>query len=92
MRGERDPQLPWPFNHEFTLTLVNQTQRGRDYVRSYKPHPDPVSPSFQQPSPHSEMNVASGCPMFAPLSILDDPAYVKDDTIILECKITLISP
>jgi hypothetical protein len=33
------------------------------------------------------MNVASGCPKFAPLSILDNPSYVKDDTMFLKCKI-----
>jgi hypothetical protein len=32
------------------------------------------------------MNVASGCPKFAPLSILDNPSYVKDDTMFLKCK------
>ena len=85
MRGEYDALLPWPFNQQFRFILVDQDKKGRDYVRSFKP--DPVSPSFQQPSPHSEMNVASGCPEFAPLSILDDPAYVKGDTIILECEI-----
>jgi hypothetical protein len=33
------------------------------------------------------MNVASGCPKFAPLSILDNLSYAKDDTMFLKCKI-----
>jgi hypothetical protein len=33
------------------------------------------------------MNVALGCPKFAPLSILDNPSYDKDDTMFLKCKI-----
>jgi hypothetical protein len=33
------------------------------------------------------MNVASGCPKFAPLSIMDNPSYVKDDTMFLKCTI-----
>ena len=90
MRGEYDAQLPWPFNQQFELVLVDQEKRERDCICPLKP--DPESSSFQKPSSHSEMNVAFGCPTFAPLSILDDPVYVKDDTMILECKIRLTSP
>ena len=85
MKGVYDDQLPWPFNQVFQLILVDQEKQGRDYVYNFKP--DPAMPSFQQPSPHSDMNTASGCPKFAPLSVLDNPAYVKDDTMILKCKI-----
>ena len=85
MLGEYDAQLPWPFDRQFELILVDQEKEERDYIRSFEP--DPMSPSFQQPSPHSGMNVGSGCPEFAPLSILDNPAYVKGDTMIIKCKI-----
>ena len=34
-----------------------------------------------------EINVASGCPKFTPLSILDNPSYVKDDTMFLKCRV-----
>ena len=34
-----------------------------------------------------EINVASGCPKFAPLSILDNPSYIKDDTMFLKCRV-----
>ena len=30
------------------------------------------------------MNVASGCPEFAKLSVLDDPSYVKDDVMYIK--------
>ena len=30
------------------------------------------------------MNVASGCPEFAKLSVLDDPSYVKDDIMYIK--------
>jgi hypothetical protein len=35
------------------------------------------------------MNVASGCPKFAPLSILDNSSYVKDDTMFLKCRLDI---
>ena len=41
--------------------------------------PDPSSPSFCQPK--TEMNIASGCPKFAPLSVLSHLSYVKNDTL-----------
>lgn len=47
--------------------------------------PDLSSASFQRPQ--SETNVASGCPLFFPLTKLQSPkhAYVKDDTMFLKC-------
>ena len=35
--------------------------------------------------PQSEMNVASGCPQFAPLPALDDPQYVDEDAMFIKC-------
>ena len=89
MRGEYDALLIWPFNQVFQLIFVNQEQQGGDIAHTFKP--DPASPSFKKPHPHSEMNVASGCPKFAPISILDNPAYTKNDTMILRCKIFPLS-
>ena len=82
MRGEYDALLPWPFKQAVTLTLVDQNKQ-RDIVQSFRP--EPTSSSFQRP--RNEMNIASGCPMFAPVSVLDNSSYVKDDTMFLKCKI-----
>ena len=81
MRGEYDALLPWPFKQTVTLTLLDQDKQ-KDIFQSFRP--DPSSSSFQRPI--NEMNVASGCPKFAPLSILENPSYVKDDTIFLKCR------
>ena len=80
MRGEYDPLLRWPFEHKVSLILVDQNHR-KHIVQTFKPSPD--STSFQRPK--SDMNVASGCPQFAPLSVLDDPSYVKNDIIYIKC-------
>ncbi len=82
MRGEYDALLPWPFRQAITLTLVDQN-RQRDIVQSFRP--EPTSSSFQRP--RNEMNVASGCPTFAPISVLDNNSYVKDDTLFLKCNV-----
>ena len=82
MRGEYDALLPWPFKQTVTLMLLDQDKQ-KDIFQSFRP--DPSSSSFQRPI--NEMNVASGCPKFAPLSILENPSYVKDDTIFMKCRV-----
>ena len=82
MRGEYDALLTWPFKQAVTLTLVDQ-DRQRDIIQSFRP--EPTSSSFQRP--RNEMNIASGCPMFAPLSVLNNSSYVKEDTMFLKCQI-----
>ena len=85
MRGEYDALLTWPFRQTVTLMLLDQDGQ-RDIFQSFRP--DPSSSSFQRPI--NEMNVASGCPKFAPLSILENPSYVKDDTMFLKCQVDVI--
>ena len=84
MRGEYDAQLTWPFGQKVTLILQDQDHQ-KHVAKWFKPDPAEYDTLFQRPSPHSEMNVAFGCPKFAPLSVLDNPPYVKDDTMILRC-------
>ena len=79
MKGEYDPLLQWPFDHKVSLVLVDQDQR-KHLVQTFKPNLQ--SNSFQRPK--SDMNVASGCPEFAKLSVLDDPSYVKDDVMYMK--------
>ena len=51
--------------------------------------PDPTSSSFKRPT--SEMNIASGCPLFMRQAQLDQtsPSYVKDDIafirVVVDC-------
>ena len=82
MRGEFDSLLQWPFKQTVSLVLLDQ-DRQRDIVQSFRP--EPASASFQRP--RMEMNVASGCPNFTPLSVLDNPSYAKEDTMFLKCVI-----
>ena len=82
MRGEYDALLNWPFKQAVTLMLLDQDKQ-KDIVQSFRP--EPTSSSFQRP--RNEMNVASGCPLFAPLSVLSSTSYVKDDTLFMKCKV-----
>ena len=93
MRGEYDALLHWPFKQKVTLMLVDQSdnEQGRHIAKSFQPAAvDPMHASFEsylRPSLHTEMNVAIGFPKLAPLSILENPSYVKDDTMVLRCII-----
>ena len=79
MRGNYDALLGWPFGHRVIFRMIDQGQGGNHLIDSFRP--DPSSTSFKRPS--SEMNIASGCPLFMPLSKLDDASvsYVKDDVM-----------
>lgn len=82
MRGEYDALLLWPFKHKVTFFLMDQNHREH-VIDAFRP--DLSSTSFQRPV--KEMNVASGCPLFFPLSRLHSPkhAYCKDDTLFVKC-------
>ena len=82
MRGEFDSICKWPFKKTVTLALLDQNMDCH-VIQSFQT--DPRSSSFQRP--RNEMNIASGCPMFASLSVLSDSSYVKDDTMFLKCWI-----
>ncbi|GAA6083271.1 TNF receptor-associated factor 1, partial [Tachysurus ichikawai] len=84
MRGEYDPLLSWPFKHKVTFFLIDQNQREH-VIDTFRP--DLLSVSFQRPV--SDMNVASGCPLFCPLAKLRSlkHAYCKDDTLFIKCVV-----
>ncbi|EOA97046.1 TNF receptor-associated factor 2, partial [Anas platyrhynchos] len=84
MKGDYDALLPWPFRHKVTFMLLDQNNREH-IIDAFRP--DLTSASFQRPV--NDMNVASGCPMFLPLTKLQSPkyAYVKEDTLFLKCII-----
>ncbi|XP_078685297.1 TNF receptor-associated factor 1-like [Branchiostoma floridae x Branchiostoma belcheri] len=84
MRGHFDGQLRWPFRQKVTFMLLDQNNREH-VIDAFRP--DPTSSSFQQPT--SDMNIASGCPLFVPLSQLESCShgYVKDD--IMSIKIVV---
>ncbi|XP_065180536.1 TNF receptor-associated factor 2-like isoform X2 [Sycon ciliatum] len=82
MRGEYDALLPWPFQLRVTMMLIDQSDSvvKRNITEVFKP--DGRSASFKRPI--SDMNTGSGCPMFAPVSILESPTYVKGNTLFIK--------
>ena len=82
MKGEYDALLEWPFQLTVTLSMINQKGNG-NIVQSFKPNPN--SASFHRLK--VDMNVASGCPKFAALSVLDNPEFIVDDVAFFQCLV-----
>ncbi|XP_070581846.1 TNF receptor-associated factor 2-like isoform X2 [Ptychodera flava] len=81
MKGAFDALLQWPFRQKVTLMWIDQNDKEH-VIDAFRP--DPTSSSFRRPT--QDMNIASGCPLFMPLSQLGSlrNAYVKDDVAFLK--------
>ncbi|XP_058158736.1 TNF receptor-associated factor 2 [Dasypus novemcinctus] len=85
MRGPNDALLRWPFTQKVTLMLLDQNNREH-IIDAFRP--DVTSSSFQRPV--SDMNVASGCPLFCPVSKTEAKnSYVRDDAIFIKAIVDL---
>ncbi|XP_070531729.1 TNF receptor-associated factor 2-like [Ptychodera flava] len=80
MKGEYDAILRWPFRQKVTFMWIDQDNREH-MIDAFRP--DVSSSSFKRPT--RDMNIASGCPLFMPLSMIENSehAYVKDDVAFL---------
>ncbi|KAK7448378.1 hypothetical protein BaRGS_00040106 [Batillaria attramentaria] len=78
MRSNHDALLPWPFKQKVYFMLIDQNFK-KHIVDAFRSEPN--SSSFKRPE--SEMNIATGCPLFMALSKLNAPGhgYLKDDTM-----------
>nr|XP_022330853.1 TNF receptor-associated factor 3-like isoform X1 [Crassostrea virginica]XP_022330854.1 TNF receptor-associated factor 3-like isoform X1 [Crassostrea virginica]XP_022330855.1 TNF receptor-associated factor 3-like isoform X1 [Crassostrea virginica] len=83
MRGEYDALLPWPFQQKVSLMLLDQDSFRRHVCDTFQP--DTTSTSFKRPT--TEMNVATGCPLFISHSVLETKTFLKDDTIFIKVKV-----
>ncbi|XP_046855192.1 TNF receptor-associated factor 3-like [Xenia sp. Carnegie-2017] len=79
MKGDYDALQAWPFQKKITMMLMDQGN-GDHMIDAF--HSDPQSSSFQRPK--SEMNIASGSPLFMPLESLKNRHYIKDDTLFIK--------
>ncbi|XP_046855664.1 TNF receptor-associated factor 3-like [Xenia sp. Carnegie-2017] len=79
MKGDYDALQAWPFQKKITMMLMDQGN-GDHMIDAF--HSDPQSSSFQRPK--SEMNIASGSPLFMPLQSLKNRDYIKDDTLFIK--------
>ena len=79
MRGDSDALQTWPLHKKITMMLLDQGN-GDHMIDTF--HSDPKSSSFQRPK--SDMNIASGSPLFMPLDSLNSRQYIKDDVMFVK--------
>lgn len=77
--------VPWALSSQVTLMLLDQNNREH-VIDAFRP--DVTSSSFQRPV--SDMNIASGCPLFCPVSKMEAKnSYVRDDAIFIKAIVDL---
>ncbi|XP_064396235.1 TNF receptor-associated factor 5-like isoform X1 [Halichondria panicea] len=69
-----------PFKRKISLTLIDQKQIKHPISQVLKP------PAPQMDNSQSEMNIASGFPMFAKQAALDSNSYLHNDCMYLKCS------
>ena len=84
MKGEYDPLLQWPFEDRISLTLVDQDKKD-DITHSFNAAGQ--NNPFSGPAAGHELSLFSGFAKFAPVSILSDPKYVKDDVMFIRATV-----
>ena len=79
MKGDYDALQTWPMQKKITMMLLDQGN-GHHLIDAF--HSDPQSSSFQRP--RSDMNIASGSPLFIPIDSLNIRQYIKDDVMFIK--------
>ena len=79
MKGDYDALQTWPFQKKITMMLMDQGN-GDHMIDSF--NSDPQSSSFQRPK--SDMNIASGSPLFMPYDRLNNRQFIKDDVLFIK--------
>ncbi|XP_021361305.1 TNF receptor-associated factor 3-like [Mizuhopecten yessoensis] len=85
MRGDFDTLLPWPFQQKVNMMLLDQDTGARHLSDTFRP--DPNSNSFRRPQ--TEMNIASGCPLFVSHTVLETRTYLHEDTIFIKIDVDI---
>ena len=77
--GEFDALLKWPFHQRATLVLLDQEEKEGNITQIICP-----KFSYDEIKPKQGSDISFGCQDFVPLWVLDDPRYVKDDTMFIQ--------
>ena len=86
MQGPYDGQLSWPFQGTIRLTVLDQGGEGLHHTELMETKPD--LQAFQRPTIQRNPK-GFGYVTFLHLNQLHQRAYVKDDTLMVRCEVTL---
>ena len=82
MKGEYDSILSWPFPFKTELSILDQSLQGRDVRDEVVPD---ASEGFHRPL--DEIKVVTLLDRFAPIGILQDASFVRDDAMYIRCHL-----
>ena len=82
MKGDYDDAIPWPFRGKIILSIIDQSDpMTSTYTESLDANPEFAA--FQKPTSQRN-NKGFGYIEFAPLSVLDNCKYVKNDILFVK--------
>ena len=86
MKGERDRNLPWPFDYQVLFRLINQ--RGNyDIRKMFRSDTNGARFKDALQKPKSESNLPLGFPKFAKRCNLLEQGFVRENVMQMECYI-----
>ena len=89
MKGEYDATLTWPFDKNFTFTLIDQQENEHNKENIVKSiTSDPKNGSFARPVKNE--NSGWGFPKFVSHEELQKRRYIVDDTIFVQVHFTSV--
>ncbi len=86
MKGERDRNLPWPFDYQVLFRLINQ--RGNyDIRKMFRSDTNGARFKDALQKPKSESNLPLGFPKFAKRCNLLEQGFVRENVMQMECYV-----
>ncbi|KAG7272374.1 hypothetical protein CRUP_000365 [Coryphaenoides rupestris] len=85
MQGLHDAQLSWPFQGTIRLAVLDQGGDGQHHVEVMETKPE--LQAFQKPTIQRNPK-GFGYVTFLHLQLLQQRAYVRDDTLMVRCEVT----
>ena len=84
MRGDYDDMLEWPFTGKITLTIVDQSESKQHLSETLEGNGNIAA--FHRPAT-ARNHKGFGYMEFAPLSVVENSAFTKNDIMILKCEV-----
>ena len=87
MKGEYDNILKWPFSAIISLTILDQSNGEDPHHISGTFVTDKNQRAFQKPNTAVQHDILYGYAEFAPIDMICNPRYSRDDTVMIKIEI-----
>ena len=87
MKGEYDNILKWPFTAIISLTMLDQSNGEDLHHISGTFVTNKNQRAFQKPSTAVQHDILYGYAEFAPIDMICNPRYSRDDTVMIKIEI-----